>query len=145
MEYKKSTQKRFRNPDTYIRFRSEVFRQITIPVVISLSIILALAVLAIYPATALQDSLWADIALIFLILPVFLILILMIFILAISVYLTTWMIKELPAYFYQAYHWLSLANEKIQTMGSAITEPFIRFHSFLASMNELGEKISRKS
>ncbi len=145
MEDKKSVQKRLRNPDAYTRFRSDVFRQITIPVVFSFLVVLALAILAIYPATAMQDSLWADIALIFLILPVIFVFILMIVTLAVSVYLTTWLIKELPAYFYQVSHWLLLINGKIQTIGSAITEPFIRFHSFLASVNELGAKMSRKS
>ena len=141
----KSIRAEIRNPNTYASHRSEVFWQITVPVVVAVLLILGLVYLAVFPASANQDSVWADISIIFLIIPVLFVTILTLVVLVGSVYLTIWLIRELPFYFYQAYKWCVLVNDKIQAAGSLITEPFIHYQSFMASMSELGNKIRRNS
>ena len=145
MDNIKSIGAEIRNPNTRACHRSEVFWQITVPIIVAMLIILGLSYLAVFPASANQDSVWADISIIFLIIPVIFVIILTLIVLLGSIYLTIWLIRELPAFFYQAYKWILLINDKVQTTGNLITEPFLRVQSFIASIGELGKKIRRNS
>ena len=138
-----SIPEKVRNPDTHKRHRHEVLWQITIPVGISVVILLALAYLAIFPATAKQDSVWADISIIFLIVPVLLVSLLMTALLVGSVYLTVRLIQESPFFFYKVHQWLLFINVKVKEAGRKATEPFLRVQSFTASIQQLGRAINR--
>lgn len=136
---------KIRNIDTHKRHRKEVFWQVTVPVGVSILFFLVLAYLAIFPATADQDSVWADISLIFLIIPVLLVFLLMTVILMASVYLTAKLMKETPFFMFKVHQWLQLIDSKVQTAGSGAVEPFLRYHSFTASIHELVRKVRRIS
>jgi len=137
----KFKQNNLRNYVTQARHQKEVFLQITIPIIIFFLIFLILSILAVYPATAEQDSLWADISLIFLLVPAIIILIILLIILVLSVYATFYLIKVLPNFFFRVYQWLSLMSDKVQWIGVVVTEPFIRVNSWMASVNKMSKRI----
>jgi small-conductance mechanosensitive channel len=143
MNDKSLVPEKVRNADTHDRHRREVLWQITIPVGVGTLIILALAYLAIFPATAQQDSVWADISIIFLIVPVVLVSLLMTAMLVGSVYLTVRLIQESPFFFYKVYQWLLFANVKVQEAGIKATEPVLKLQSFTASIQQFGRLINR--
>jgi drug/metabolite transporter (DMT)-like permease len=143
MEKTRLAQKNLRNSVTQERHRKEVFLQVTIPVIIFSLVTLALAVITIYPATAEQDSRWADISVVFLLVPVIFMALISLFILAVSVYATVYFIKVLPPFFFRVYQWLYLVNNRVQLIGEFITKPFIRINAWMASANKMRESIRR--
>jgi drug/metabolite transporter (DMT)-like permease len=143
MEKTRLAQKNLRNSVTQERHRKEVFLQVTIPVIIFSLVMLALAVITIYPATAEQDSRWADISVVFLLVPVIFMALISLFILAVSVYATVYFIKVLPPFFFRVYQWLYLVNNRVQLIGEFITKPFIRINAWMASANKMRESIRR--
>jgi len=143
MEKTELAQKNLRNSVTHERHRKEVLLQITIPVIIFSLVTIALAIIPIYPATAEQDSRWADISVVFLLVPVIFTTLLWLVILAVSVYATVYLIKILPPFFFRVYQWLSLVNNRVQLIGEISTKPFIRINSWMASANKMGESIRR--
>ena len=133
-----------RNPITHERHRREVFWQITVPVILVVISLLVLAGLVVFQTTALQTSVLADISLMWLIVPaLFIALILMLF-LGGSVYLSVWLIRELPIYFRQAHMWLLYLGTHVDSIGNQSVKPIIRLQSFNASMRSLGRQFRRK-
>ena len=85
-----------RNPVTREKHRREVFWQITIPLVIALIIVIALAILI--PVVGTHDSVsqWADVSLIWLIVPQMFLALITLLILIVLVYVLAGLLKVLP-------------------------------------------------
>jgi cell division protein FtsW (lipid II flippase) len=135
---------RERNPITHQRHRREVLWQITVPVGIFALALLALAILVVVQASAGQASVWADISLIWMIIPAFIITLILFVFLAACVYLVVLMIGVLPYYFLRAHEWLILVGGRMEDIQDRLIEPFLRIRSALASLQELDRQIRKK-
>jgi predicted PurR-regulated permease PerM len=132
-----------RNQIIYARHRKEVIWQIILPVLMGLVICLALS-LVVTRMTNDQVSTWADISVIWLIIPALVGSLILSIIMAAAIYATYWLIRELPFYFFRAYTWLRMLNTQVSRVGDKAVEPFLRGHSFSASVRKLGSQVKRK-
>ncbi len=121
-----------RNPVTHARHRREVIWQITIPVVVGILILLVLAFLAAFQTDMDQASVWADISLMWMIVPAFVATLIFFVFLAASIYLVVRLIGVLPGYLFMAYGWLLLMGDRLRQAEGKMVEPFMRTQSFMA-------------
>jgi hypothetical protein len=132
-----------RNPNTRQRHRKEVLWQVTLPLLIGSVILLVLAGLTVgmVPGDARR---WADISMLWLIVPVMFVTLLVLLFLAGSIYAVMRLIQVLPKYSYQALGWLLLLRLNLQRLNDRLVEPFLRVHMASASMKALGKRVSKK-
>lgn len=129
-----------RNPITRQRHRREVFWQITFPIILICLVILILAVLTV-GLSADSASTWADISLIYMIVPALLFTLLTMIFLAAGVYLTIKLLHILPFYFYKGHNWFLLVNLRVGSLGDRLAEPFLRVRVWKAGAGALGRQI----
>jgi len=133
-----------RNPVTHARHRREVFWQITLPLIIGTVLCALLGALAV-AAPMSGASQWADISLIWLILiGLTLSFVLAVFLFAGFYIVTFVLLPRLPIFFYRAYGWILMFGAQLDHIQSKSVEPFLRVHSFGASLREIGRAARRK-
>ena len=88
---------RVRNPDTHAKHRREVFWQIVVPLGVGILFVIALAGGLIVFEVG-DASLWADISLIWLIMPVLLMALIPLALLLAMIYLLVIILRDLPPY-----------------------------------------------
>jgi heme/copper-type cytochrome/quinol oxidase subunit 2 len=120
-----------RNPLTHEAHSHQVLWQITIPIVLGSLVVLALAVLAGISGPA-EASLWADISLIFLIIPAMLISVVFLFLFAALIY---------GLYARQAQDIVYKVEQRVKSGSDLVAEPVIRTQAFLARIRVLGRKL----
>ena len=125
-----------RNPATHQSHRRQVFWQITAPFVVGILIILTLAVLSALSGDA-SISRWADISLIWLIIPSMLAALVILVLLAGVTYGVIWLIGTIPRYSRQAQDILVTIESKVKQVSDAVVEPVLRVESFKASLHAL--------
>jgi hypothetical protein len=136
-----------RNPITRQRHQREIFWQVTVPMLIGSVILLVPAGLAVAASFGLvpdNTRRWADISMIWMIIPVMFMTLLTLVFLAGSVYALMRLILVLPKYSYQALGWLLLLGLNLQRLNDRLVEPFLRMHMLAASMKTLGRRVSKK-
>jgi len=131
-----------RNPITHQRHRREVFWQITFPILAVSLILLILAVLA-AGLTAASASTWADISLIYMIIPALFFSLLIMILFAALVYLILRLLHILPFYFFKGHNWFLLVNLRVGRIGDNLTEPFVRLRAWKAGAGALGRQMRR--
>jgi hypothetical protein len=131
-----------RNPITHQRHRHEVFWQITFPIIVVGGLLLILAALAAGLSTE-DASTWADISIIWMIIPALFISLVIMILLAGGVYLTLRLLHILPFYFYKGHNWFLLVNLRIGRIGDNLAEPFLRLRSWKAGAGALGRQMRR--
>jgi hypothetical protein len=133
------------NPLTQEAHRREVFWQITVPFAVSLMIILGLSVWTVVSAVEGENvSLWADISLIFLILPtMFLALIPLIALGALAFGLIRFNII-LPPYAHRAQKAFVRLGKLVRKGSDRVAEPIIRLRSAWAGVQVLRRKRPRR-
>jgi hypothetical protein len=135
-----------RNPVTHQKHRHEVFWQITIPLLIGgILIVVPMCLVVLGAATGAPglDKL-ASISLIWLIL-IAMVLTLITLIASVAFgYLITMSVSTIPPYARQAQDALALLSVRIKAVSDKAVEPFLRYHSFSASLGALGRRIRRK-
>jgi hypothetical protein len=142
METKQSKPVLPRNPITHERHRREVFWQITFPfIVISLALLL-LAVMAAGLSTE-KASKWADISIIWMIIPALIFSLLTMAILAALVYLILQLLHILPFYFFKGHNWFVLVNLRVGRVTDSLAEPFLRVRAWKAGAGALGRQVRR--
>jgi hypothetical protein len=122
-----------RNLLTYRKHRRQVLWQITVPVLVGALILVALAGLAV-AADASQTSQLADISLITLVIPAMIFGLIYVVLMLGSIFLLVRLIKELPFFTFRAQNFLALVELRVIRIGDALSEPFLRTHSFQASL-----------
>lgn len=132
-----------RNPLTYQRHRREMFWQITLPVIVTCLVLLVLAVFAAGLSTE-RASRWADISLIWMIVPALLFSLLTMIFLAAGVYLTIRLLHILPFYFYKGHNWFLLVNLRVGRIGDRLAEPFLRVRAWKAGADSLSRQLRRR-
>jgi len=134
---------RERNPITYRKHRRETFLQITLPMLIGALILLIFALLSTQMGAG-EIRVWADISLIWLIIPVIVLTLLMFVLLVGSVYGITMLIQMLPVYSFRMFKaWIQLrAIVRITT--DRIVEPVLRVNGFSSGSQTLWRQITRR-
>jgi hypothetical protein len=132
-----------RNPITHERHRREVFWQITFPLIaISLALLL-LAVMAAGLSTE-KASKWADISLIWMIIPALIFSLLFMVIFGALVYLILQLLHLLPVYFFKGHNFFLMVNLRIGRINDGLVEPFLRLRAWKAGAGALGRQVRRK-
>lgn len=141
-----------RNLVTQQKHRQEVLWQVTLPLVLGGGLILATAILTVWSGVSNRGdvSLWADISLIWLILPWLLFTLIFIAILAGLVYAVTMMITGLPPLAYRIQVGFRRASVLVRSYSDRLVEPVLRANgaqarvkAFTRSLGEAAGK-SRK-
>ena len=134
-----------RNPRTHAEHKREVFWQITLPLLIGVLLILAAIAAIIFssiqPVTDLQR--WADVSLIWLILPSLVISLLGLIVLVGLVFAVTFLLHRIPSIARTIQLYFELAREKINQLSNKLTDPFVRLNGFWAAVRratQLGKK-----
>ena len=125
-----------RNPFTQQKHSREVFWQITIPLVVGLLIVLALAVGVTF-ASAGQASRLADVSLIWLILPAMIIFLVFLVITAGLAYGMIWLIGKLPPLAFKIHKFLIRLSVAVRRVSDKVVEPVMRVESLKASWRAL--------
>lgn len=133
-----------RNPVTREKHRREVFWQITIPLVIALIIVIALAILI--PVVGTQDSVsqWADVSLIWLIVPMMVLALITLLILAALVYVLARLLNVLPFYTNSVQEFFALFRDQVAVLGDKLVEPVLGIQSRIASWRSLKRNMTGK-
>jgi hypothetical protein len=140
--YNKSPIAKERNPLSQQNHRKQVFWQITVPLIAIVAVILAVAVLA-ATGSVQSTSLWANISLIWLIIPVMVIALILMVMLAGLVYAVVWLVRILPVYSMQVQNFMIAITSQVEKLGNAIVEPILRVNAFLASLQALRRSLRR--
>jgi hypothetical protein len=140
--YNKSPIAKERNPLSQQNHRKQVFWQITVPLIAIVAVILAVAVLA-ATGSVQSTSLWANISLIWLIIPVMVIALILMVMLAGLVYAVVWLVRILPVYSMQVQNFMIAITSQVEKLGNAIVEPILRVNAFLASLQALRRSLHR--
>jgi hypothetical protein len=131
-----------RNPVTHAAHRREVFWQITFPLILTLLILLGLVGFVIYAGFQGSGSVsrWADISLIWLLLPaVVATLVVLVFLIGL-VYLVSKLLGVLPGYARLVQGYFSLAQVRIRSIADKMVEPVLKIRSFKAGADVLRRK-----
>jgi sterol desaturase/sphingolipid hydroxylase (fatty acid hydroxylase superfamily) len=131
-----------RNPITHQRHRREVFWQITFPILVISLVLLLLAVMATGLSSE-KASTWADISIIWMIIPALIFSLLAMIILAALVYLTLRLLHILPFYFFKGHNWFLLVNVRLAHIEDNLAEPFLRLRAWKAGAGALGRQVRR--
>jgi uncharacterized Tic20 family protein len=128
-----------RNPVTRAAHKRQVLWQITVPFVAGILVILALAALTV--ASALGGgavvSRWADISLIWLILPTMIFTLIFLIVVSALVYFVVKVIGVLPEYAYKAQEFLAKMRARLQAASDTAASPVIKTGGFFAALRVL--------
>jgi uncharacterized BrkB/YihY/UPF0761 family membrane protein len=140
MDALNNSQAQVRNPVTHARHRREVFWQIIFPLLIGFLLVVAVLVLMISSgtSTATDVSRWADVSLIWLILPSLFIALLILIILVAIIYLVTVVLQVMPRYARIVQLYFEIGKYKISHIANRVTEPIIKLRSFWAVVHHPG-------
>lgn len=125
------------------KHRREVLLQITLPMIIFVLIILALAVFAATGAPG-NVSRWASVSLIWLIIPMILVAFILLVILGALAFGVIRVTGILPEYAHQVQDIFTMIGEIVKQGSDTVVEPFLRVHSFRASIQALKRNLKRK-
>lgn len=134
-----------RNPKTYAKHRRDVFWQITFPLVIGMLLLLAAVALIIFSAIQPVTDVgrWADVSLMWLIVPsLFFALILLVLLIA-FVYLISFLLRLIPHYALIVQLYFEAGKNKVSQLSNLMIEPLLRMRSVWAAMRyaaRLGKK-----
>lgn len=128
-----------RNPDTAAIHRREVFRQITLPTLIGLIILITLVVLVIYAGASGNDQIsrWADVSLIWILLPNILLAILVLIILIVLAIGLTRLLHVFPIFAYKAQLFFFKVRDQVKIGMDMAVAPILKFNSFMAGLRRL--------
>ncbi len=132
-----------RNPITHLRHRKETLWQISVPIAVGSLILLVLSLLSTQMISD-EASRWADISLIWLIMPMMLVILISLATLILSIYATVKLIQALPIYAFRFHRSLMLIGAYLHNASDRMVEPFLRVKSFSASAKTLRQQIFRK-
>lgn len=142
-----------RNPATHQKHRREVFWQVTLPLALGGGLLLATAALTVWGGVSgrADVSLWADISLIWLILPWLLFTLIFVIILAGLVYAVTMMLKGLPPLAYRVQRGFQRAGVLVRSYSDRLVEPILKVNSagaragaFKRSLGDIARQVRRR-
>jgi hypothetical protein len=131
-----------RNPLTHAAHRREVFWQITFPLILTLVILLGLIAFVIYSGFQGSGSVsrWADVSLIWLLVPALVVMFVMLVILIGLVYLVSKLLGVFPGYARLVQNYFYLVQVKAKSIADKLVEPVLKIRSFKAGADVLHRK-----
>lgn len=129
-----------RNPVTQRAHSRQKLWQITLPLLLGVILALVFAVLA-GLAQADSASRWADISLIFLLIPVMVVSLLFLAILAALVYLMIRILKFVPPVALKVHNIFAQVEQRVRTGSNLAVEPMLRVQSWLAALRTLRREL----
>jgi ABC-type sugar transport system permease subunit len=129
-----------RNPVTHSKHRREVFWQIILPMLIGLLLVLTVVSIIIFSGTSSTSELsrWADVSMIWLILPsLFIALLFLIFLIAFT-YLITVVLRMTPRYARILQLYFETGKYRVNLISDKITDPIIKSKGIWAVMRHPG-------
>jgi hypothetical protein len=132
-----------RNPYTYEKHRRETFWQIRFPLIVFLLLILLGAVIVIL-APAEKTSIYADIAMIYIITLMMVVIILLCVLMIGSVYFARQILQKLPFYMFQAQEFMFKMRRRVMTVSNRSVEPILRVRSASEGVRAFGRSITGK-
>jgi hypothetical protein len=121
-------------------FRRETLWQIWVPLGAAAVGVLVLAVLVVMGNSA-SSSEWADISLIFLIIPAFIMALVILAIVAGSIYLLAKLLSRLPYYSLRARYFVYKVEYGVKGFADSIAKPVIKVNTWGAGFRELLERL----
>ena len=131
------------NPISRQKHRHEVFWQVSIPFVLICFVLSVLAILA-ASASYIEASKWADISVIYLIVPMMIFALLAIVIQVASVYALIRLMQVLPFYSYRGHGYLLQIGMQIEWAGNQAVRPFVGIKTSFASLRAFGRSVRSK-
>jgi hypothetical protein len=132
---------RLRNQRTAALIRRDVIWQIGLPLALAGLIVLVLVVLLILPVGAPVRSVWADISLIFLIIPTGLMGLIVLALFAALVYGLLIVLRELPYYAKKAQDFVALATYRVNMIAAKIANIILSIRSFMAGVRRTAANV----
>lgn len=129
-----------RNPITKRAHARQRLWQIILPLVIGVIAAIALLVLA-GLAGAAQTSRWADISLIFLVIPVMVVSLIFLALGAGLIYALVRVLQVIPTFAFRAQNLFTLIEDRVRTGANLAAEPIIRVSSWLAAIRTLRREL----
>ena len=135
-----------RNPETYAQHKKEVFWQIMFPMLIGILILFAMLAFIFFSVrTGASDlSRYADVSLIWLIIPSLIIALIFLIFIAAIIYLFTVILRITPRYSHLALLYLEIGKYKIIRITSQITDPIVKSKSIWAVVRHPGKFVNRQ-
>ncbi len=131
---------RERNPITYKIHRTQTAWQIYLPLAVGLIVVVVFAVFTGLASTE-GASRWADISLIFLIIPVMMVTLLFLAFTAGLIYIVVKLLQEIPVYTRQAQEMIQMVSQRVRKGTDLAVEPVLRIHGFRAALRALRGKL----
>jgi hypothetical protein len=125
-----------RNPQTHASHRREVLWQITVPFIVGIILLIVVAVLVSLSGPA-PARLWGDVALIWLILPMLVVLLVLIGIMGGLVYLLVKLNQALPGLAYKAQNLVRAVQVKITAAVDQTVKPVFKIEGIRASVKSI--------
>jgi hypothetical protein len=135
-----------RNLKTHAKHRVQVFWQITLPLVIGILLLVAAVVAIILSATQPVTDLgrWADVSLIWMILPSLVFALIMLVIMIGLVYAISLLMRIIPRYARIIQLYFEQGKGKVSQLSNLMTEPILWLHSAWAAIRRAGRLGSRE-
>jgi hypothetical protein len=131
-----------RNPKTHLQHKREVFWQITLPLLVGILIILAAVGAIIFstiqPVTDVER--WADVSLIWLIMPTLVFALILFVLLAGLIYAISFLMRLIPRYTFIIQLYLEQAKGKVAQLLNYSAEPILRIHAIWAAIRYASER-----
>lgn len=131
-----------RNPVTHQKHRQEVLWQITLPLGIGLLLTFLLMGLIVSASSSSVDR-WADISLIWLLLPLLFVALILLLLTGSLVLAVTWLLKKLPVWASQIDHYFIVVGLYTRLYSDKAVEPVLRVHAFWASLQNIQRQMKR--
>lgn len=125
-----------RNQESQAAHRRQVLWQITVPFILCFIAFLVFAVGANLGTNG-QVRLWADVALIFLLLPPIALFLLFIALVGSLLYAIIWLIGKLPTYTFRAQEIVFKIETKVRVGADKAVEPILKYEGFRAGLRAL--------
>jgi len=135
-----------RNPETHAEHKREVFWQITIPMGIGVLLVLlatfGVVVAATQPVSEL--SRWADVSLIWLIIPALFVGLIFLAVIAGIIYLIIIVLQMTPRYARLIHNYLEIGKHKLFRISDQITGPIVKTKGIWAVVRHPGKFVNRQ-
>ncbi len=128
------------NSKIHVQHRREVFWQITLPLLIGIILVLAALAGILFVASGYLGGLerWADVSLIWLIIPTLFFAFLFLILLTGIVYAISMLLRVTPYYSHRVQFYFELGREKVNQVSNQVVEPFLRGKSIWAVLRHPG-------
>ena len=129
-----------RNPITHARHRREVFWQIILPMLIGILLVVGLVagIIITGPTSTAELSRWADVSMIWLILPSLFVAFVFLVILIAFTYLISVVLKMTPRYARIVQLYFEIGKYKVSHFSNQVTAPFVKSRSIWAVVRHPG-------